>query len=52
MDLMESPLNRAHLCSRKANRLVAQENYEEAILCHGEAADLLKEALLMTQNEQ
>ncbi|KAL6477871.1 hypothetical protein MHYP_G00137060 [Metynnis hypsauchen] len=52
MDLMDSPLNRAHLCGRKANRLVAQENYEEAILCHGEAADLLKVALLMTQNEQ
>ncbi|XP_017550036.1 nuclear receptor binding factor 2a [Pygocentrus nattereri] len=52
MDLMDSPLNRAHLCGRKANRLVAQENYKEAILCHGEAADLLKVALLMTQNEQ
>ncbi|XP_072546543.1 nuclear receptor binding factor 2a [Salminus brasiliensis] len=52
MDLMESPLNRAHQCGRNANRLVGQEYYEEAISCHGEAAALLEEALLMTQNEQ
>ncbi|XP_049320209.1 nuclear receptor binding factor 2a [Astyanax mexicanus] len=52
MELMESPLNRAHQCGRNANRLVAQGYYEEAISCHGEAADLLKEALLLTHNEQ
>lgn len=31
-------LLQAHYYSRKADRLVAKEKYEEAILCHGEAA--------------
>lgn len=52
MEVMDSPLNQAHYNSRKADRLVAKEKYEEAILCHGQAAELLKEALTKTQNEQ
>ncbi|KAA0711461.1 hypothetical protein E1301_Tti006248 [Triplophysa tibetana] len=52
MEVMDSPLNQAHYYSQKANRLVAKEKYEEAILCHGQAAELLKEALSTTQSEQ
>ncbi|XP_073720974.1 nuclear receptor-binding factor 2-like [Misgurnus anguillicaudatus] len=52
MEVMDSPLNRAHLYGRKADRLVTKGKYEEAILCHGEAAELLNEALLMTHCKQ
>ncbi|XP_067311119.1 nuclear receptor binding factor 2a isoform X2 [Pseudorasbora parva] len=61
MEVMDSPLNRktwqlsllqAHHYGRKADQFVAKEKYEEAILCHSEAAELLKEALSMTQSEQ
>ncbi|KAF4102489.1 hypothetical protein G5714_017289 [Onychostoma macrolepis] len=49
---MDSPLNRAHHFGRKADQLVAKEKFEEAILCHSKAAELLKEALSVTQSEQ
>ncbi|KAL1258096.1 hypothetical protein QQF64_011340 [Cirrhinus molitorella] len=49
---MDSPLNRAHHFGRKADQLVAKENFEEAILCHSKAAELLTEASSMTQSEQ
>ncbi|XP_030643295.1 nuclear receptor binding factor 2a [Chanos chanos] len=52
MEVMDGPLNRAHQCGRKADRLLAQEKYEEAMACHGEAADLLWKALQITQCEQ
>ncbi|KAJ8372688.1 hypothetical protein AAFF_G00280170 [Aldrovandia affinis] len=52
MEVLENPLNRAHQWSRKADRLLAAGKYEEAVSCHGEAADLLKEAMKLTQCEQ
>ncbi|KAI1886926.1 hypothetical protein AGOR_G00200800 [Albula goreensis] len=52
MEVVESPLNLAHQQSRKADRLLAVGKYEEAISCHGKAADLLKEAMKLTQCEQ
>ncbi|XP_052009941.1 nuclear receptor binding factor 2a [Xyrauchen texanus] len=48
MEVKDSPLNRAHLYGRKADQLVAKEKYEEAILYHINAAELLKEALSLT----
>ncbi|KAJ8396003.1 hypothetical protein AAFF_G00025350 [Aldrovandia affinis] len=52
MEVVESPLNLAHQQSRKADRLLAVGKYEEAISCHGKAADLLEEAMKLTQCEQ
>lgn len=61
MEVMDSPLNRktwqlsllqAHHYGRKADQLVAKEKYEEAILCHIEAAELLNEAFSMTHTQQ
>ncbi|XP_036393261.1 nuclear receptor-binding factor 2b [Megalops cyprinoides] len=52
MEVVESPLNLAHQQSRKADRLLAAGKYEEAIACHGKAADLLQEAMKLTQCEQ
>ncbi|XP_051502857.1 nuclear receptor binding factor 2a [Myxocyprinus asiaticus] len=52
MEVMDSPLNRAHHYGRKADQLVAKEKYEEAILYHINAAELLKEALSLTHSEQ
>ncbi|KAG5855404.1 hypothetical protein ANANG_G00048710 [Anguilla anguilla] len=52
MEVVESPLNLAHQQSRKADRLLAVGKYEEAIACHGKAADLLKEAMKLTHCEQ
>ncbi|XP_043118474.1 nuclear receptor binding factor 2a [Puntigrus tetrazona] len=52
MEVTDSPLNRAHRFGRKADRLVAKEFFEEAILCHKKAAELLKETLSITQSEQ
>ncbi|XP_028651208.1 nuclear receptor-binding factor 2b [Erpetoichthys calabaricus] len=52
MEVMESPLNLAHQQSRKADRLVAVGRYEEAISCHGKAAELLSDAMKLTQSEQ
>ncbi|XP_065144664.1 nuclear receptor binding factor 2a [Paramisgurnus dabryanus] len=52
MEVMDSPLNRAHLYGRKADRFVTKGKYDEAILCHCEAAELLKEALSMTKSKQ
>ncbi|KAJ8365629.1 hypothetical protein SKAU_G00144600 [Synaphobranchus kaupii] len=52
MEVVESPLNLAHQQSRKADRLLAAGKYEEAISCHGKAADLLKEAMKLTHCEQ
>ncbi|XP_016129868.1 nuclear receptor binding factor 2a isoform X2 [Sinocyclocheilus grahami] len=42
----------AHHFGRKADQLVAKEKFEEAILCHSKAAELMKEALSVTQSEQ
>lgn len=42
----------AHQQCRKAERLVAAGKYEEAISCHGKAADLLTEAMKTTEYEQ
>ncbi|XP_016382394.1 nuclear receptor binding factor 2a isoform X1 [Sinocyclocheilus rhinocerous] len=52
MEVMDSPLNRAHHFGRKADQLVAKEKFEEAILCHRKAAELMKEALSVTPSEQ
>ncbi|XP_069045069.1 nuclear receptor-binding factor 2b [Lepisosteus oculatus] len=52
MEVVESPLNLAHQQSRKADRLLAAGKHEEAITCHGRAADLLTEAMKLTQCEQ
>ncbi|KAG7463110.1 hypothetical protein MATL_G00191890 [Megalops atlanticus] len=52
MEVLPNPLNRAHQRGRKAERLLAAGEYEEAISCHGEAADLLMEAMNLTQCEQ
>ncbi|CAL1600200.1 unnamed protein product [Knipowitschia caucasica] len=52
MEVADSPLNLAHQQSRKAERLVAAGKYEEAILCHRKAADLLSEALKSSHVEQ
>ncbi|XP_063077982.1 nuclear receptor-binding factor 2b isoform X2 [Engraulis encrasicolus] len=42
----------AHQQCRKADRLLAAGKYEEAIVCHRKAADLLKEAMKLTECEQ
>ncbi|XP_017287353.1 nuclear receptor-binding factor 2b [Kryptolebias marmoratus] len=52
MEVVDSPLNLAHQQCRKAERLVAAGKYEEAISCHGKAADLLTEAMKTTECEQ
>ncbi|XP_013881705.1 nuclear receptor-binding factor 2b [Austrofundulus limnaeus] len=52
MEVEDSPLNLAHQQCRKAERLVAAGKYEEAISCHGKAADLLTEAMKTTECEQ
>ncbi|XP_056333454.1 nuclear receptor binding factor 2a [Danio aesculapii] len=52
MEIIDSPLNRAHHYGRKADQLVVKGKYEEAIECHHEAAELLKEASSMTQSQQ
>ncbi|KAL0964721.1 hypothetical protein UPYG_G00328030 [Umbra pygmaea] len=52
MEVVDSPLNLAHQQSRTADRLLAAGKYEEAITCHGKAAELLKEAMKLTVCEQ
>ncbi|XP_076005722.1 nuclear receptor-binding factor 2b [Genypterus blacodes] len=52
MEIVDSPLNLAHQQCRKADRLLAAGQYEEAISCHGNAADLLKDAMKITVCEQ
>ncbi|CAL8282340.1 unnamed protein product [Merluccius merluccius] len=52
MEVEDSPLNLAHQQSRKADRLLAAAKYEEAISCHSSAADLLRDAMKLTQCEQ
>ncbi|XP_037611353.1 nuclear receptor-binding factor 2b [Sebastes umbrosus] len=52
MEVMDSPLNLAHQQCRTADRLVVAGKYEEAISCHGKAADLLTNAMKTTQCEQ
>lgn len=52
MEVVDSPLNLAHQQNRKADRLLATGKYEEAISCHVRAADLLKEAMKLTECEQ
>ncbi|XP_062382151.1 nuclear receptor-binding factor 2b [Sardina pilchardus] len=52
MEVVESPLNLAHQQCRKADRLLATGKYEEAIVCHRKAADLLKDAMQLTDCEQ
>ncbi|PWA14097.1 nuclear receptor-binding factor 2b [Gambusia affinis] len=52
MEVVDSPLNLAHQQCRKAERLVSAGKYEEAISCHGKAADLLTEAMKLTECEQ
>ncbi|NP_001373719.1 nuclear receptor binding factor 2a [Danio rerio] len=52
MEVIDSPLNRAHHYGRRADQLVMKGKYEEAIECHQEAAELLKEASSMTQSQQ
>ncbi|XP_015234791.1 PREDICTED: nuclear receptor-binding factor 2 [Cyprinodon variegatus] len=52
MEVVDSPLNLAHQQCRKAERLVVAGKYEEAVSCHGKAADLLTEAMKSTECEQ
>ncbi|KAM6897866.1 nuclear receptor-binding factor 2b [Xenentodon cancila] len=52
MEVVDSPLNLAHQQCRKAECLVAAGKYEEAISCHGKAADLLTEAMKTTECDQ
>ncbi|XP_020496134.1 nuclear receptor-binding factor 2b [Labrus bergylta] len=52
MEVADSPLNLAHQQCRKADRLLAAGKYEEAISCHGKAADHLTEAMKKTECEQ
>uniref|UniRef100_A0A3P9N3V7 Nuclear receptor binding factor 2b n=1 Tax=Poecilia reticulata TaxID=8081 RepID=A0A3P9N3V7_POERE len=52
MEVVDSPLNLAHQQCRKAEHLVSAGKYEEAISCHGKAADLLTEAMKSTECEQ
>ncbi|XP_068439736.1 nuclear receptor-binding factor 2b [Clinocottus analis] len=52
MEVVDSPLNLAHQQCRKADRLLVAGKYEEAISCHGKAADLLTEAMKTTECEQ
>ncbi|XP_045925130.1 nuclear receptor-binding factor 2b [Micropterus dolomieu] len=52
MEVADSPLNLAHQQCRTADRLLAAGKYEEAISCHGKAADLLTDAMKTTECEQ
>ncbi|XP_014072095.1 nuclear receptor-binding factor 2 isoform X1 [Salmo salar] len=52
MEVVDSPLNLAHQQSRKADRMLAAGKYEDAISCHGKAAELLREAMKLTECEQ
>ncbi|XP_061561900.1 nuclear receptor-binding factor 2b [Phycodurus eques] len=52
MEVVDSPLNLAHQQCRKADRLLAAGKYEEAISCHGKAAELLTEAKKTTDCKQ
>ncbi|KAK5851357.1 hypothetical protein PBY51_002160 [Eleginops maclovinus] len=52
MEVEDSPLNLAHQQSRKADRLLVAGKYEEAISCHGKAAELLTDAMKTTECEQ
>ncbi|XP_068162341.1 nuclear receptor-binding factor 2b isoform X2 [Antennarius striatus] len=52
MEVVDSPLNLAHQQCRKAERFVVAGKYQEAISCHGKAADLLSDALKTTACEQ
>lgn len=52
MEVADSPLNLAHQQCRSADRLLAAGKYEEAISCHGKAADLLRDAMKLTECEQ
>ncbi|XP_074518691.1 nuclear receptor-binding factor 2b [Halichoeres trimaculatus] len=52
MEVVDSPLNLAHQQCRKADRLLAAGKYEEAISCHGKAADHLTDAMKKTECEQ
>ncbi|CAM4707425.1 unnamed protein product [Leuciscus chuanchicus] len=52
MEVLDSPLNLAHQQCRKADRLVAAGKFEDAISCHRKAAELLKEAMKLTECEQ
>ncbi|KAI3365354.1 hypothetical protein L3Q82_010438 [Scortum barcoo] len=52
MEVADSPLNLAHQQCRKADHLLAAGKYEEAISCHGKAADLLTDAMKTTECEQ
>ncbi|XP_068610702.1 nuclear receptor-binding factor 2b [Brachionichthys hirsutus] len=52
MEVLDSPLNLAHQQCRKAERFVLAGEYEEAISCHGKAADLLSDAMKTTKSEQ
>ncbi|CAJ1080429.1 nuclear receptor-binding factor 2b [Xyrichtys novacula] len=52
MEVVDSPLNLAHQQCRKADRLLAAGKYEEAISCHGKAADHLTDAMKKTECDQ
>ncbi|KAI4898709.1 hypothetical protein NFI96_030592 [Prochilodus magdalenae] len=52
MEVVDSPLNLAHQQCRKADRFLAAGKYEEAISCHRKAAELLKDAMKLTECEQ
>ncbi|XP_051529734.1 nuclear receptor-binding factor 2-like [Myxocyprinus asiaticus] len=52
MEVVDSPLNLAHQQCRKADRLLAVGKFEDAISCHRKAAELLKEAMKLTECEQ
>lgn len=52
MEVVDSPLNLAHQQCRKAERFLAAGKYEEAISCHGKAAEHLTDAMKNTECEQ
>lgn len=52
MEVLDSPLNLAHQQCRKADRLLAAGKFEDAISCHRKAAELLQEAMKLTECEQ
>ncbi|XP_072177643.1 uncharacterized protein [Diadema setosum] len=46
----DSPLNRAHQCERKAERLINSGLYDAALQCYRNAADYIQEAMKNTRD--
>lgn len=46
----QSALNKAHIQYRRAENYLRYRRFEEAIECHNKAADLLQDALSLTEN--